>query len=386
MDSISSTSSLATRYRPVKFSEVVGSRSEVTRLKGIITSKKIPNAIMIIGPSGVGKTTLARMFSYYLNCDTLNRCGKCVSCTTPFETHPDIREINAAETRGIDDIRNLIQHAKYKPRFKFRVIIADEMQGLTPQAFSALLKPTEDPPGHTVWIFCTTNPEKIPSTLLGRCTIFNLKMPTPEEISERLKILCEKEEEEKLANNQELLLKIAEAGGGSVRSAISLLENAIQYVSGLSKDKKGEDLLNLVTANVLKGTTEDEDRIAVKILYAIYKGSPAGVHASIADSENLFGLANKLIQLNMYALDSLFVKERNRNVWHTPLNRNFVSLVNKKLDNFIQESHTNLLYRIQMVLNELKSQMSSFILPERSLMTSTLALLALEIKRGIKQK
>ena len=180
---------------------MIGNPAEVTRLKGILASKKIPNAMLFIGATGVGKTTLARIFGYYANCVTHNRCGKCASCSVGINSHPDIKEMNAGEARGIDDIRALIDHARYKPRHNFRIIIVDECQGLTPQAFNALLKPTEDPPGHTIWIFCSTNPEKIPSTLLDRCTIFNLRIPQREEIAKRLTVICEKEGEKRKKRN-----------------------------------------------------------------------------------------------------------------------------------------------------------------------------------------
>lgn len=380
---ISPTNTLANKYRPKRFADVIGNTTEVTRLRGILSSKKIANAMLFIGPSGIGKTTLARLFGYYLNCDKLNRCGKCASCQTGIDNHPDIKELNAGDTRGIDDIRSLIGHARYRPQHHFRIILVDEVQALTPQAFSALLKPIEDPPGHTIWIFCSTNPEKIPNTITDRCTIFNLRIPNPENIAERLATICEKEEESKLGKNKDLLLKIANASGGSVRKAISILENTIQYVEGLGKEDRKGNLEKLVIENVLKGTTEDEDKIAVKLLFSIYKGSAAGVHASVAESDNLFALSNKILQLNLYAIDTLLLTKPNRNVWHTPLNKKFVIIVKDKLG-FIQEEHTNLLYKIQYTLNELRLQLSSFMVSDRALMSTALALLAAEVKCSLK--
>jgi len=177
---------------------------------------------------------------------------------------------------------------------------------------------------------------------------------------------------------------VANAGGGSIRAAISLLENTFQYVDGLGSKKGTKDLAELVEANVLKGTSEDEDILAIKILASIYKGSPGGVHRSVAESENLFALSNKLLQLNLYAIDTLFIKGPNRNVWHTPLNKKFVALLRDKLD-VLDEEHTNFLYGVQDALNDLRLRLSSFMLPDRALMTATLALLALQSKTSGKK-
>ncbi len=378
---MSSTEVLAIKYKPKRFSEVVGNKEVVTRFRGILKTKKIPKSLLLIGPSGTGKTTLANLFEKAVNCATYNLCGKCDSCKTPIESHPDVMELNAADTRGIDDIRALIQHARYKPRYNYRIIGIDEAQQLTSQAMSALLKPLEQANNDTVWVLGSMTPEKIPTAVLGRCTVFDLKFPAAEEIAARLKVIAEAEGEKKLAANDKLLLIIAQASGGHVRNAVSLLENTLQYIAGV-KDKT--NIEKLVITHVLKGTTETEDTVAIKVLYSIYKGSAAGVHASLAESENLFMLAGKLLQLNMYALDTLFIRGPNRNVWHTPVNKRFVSLVQKKL-NFITEKRTNLLYLCQQGLNDVRLQMSSFLLPDRSLITAKLAQLAIDIGRAQKK-
>ena len=224
--------SLAARIRPDNFKGIIGQHSAVAILKGML-KKNIPGAILITGEPGLGKTTLARVFARYINCETNDACGKCPSCKDSNGQHPDVTEINMSSERGIDDVRSLGDKARYAPRYNKRVFICDKVQNLTPLAEQALLKIVEEPPAKTLFILCTSNPEKMTKAMLRRCTILRLKHATVEELGVKLIEIAGKEginlntkSGKKICNN------IADSCNGEIGSAISVLEGYLYAIEG----------------------------------------------------------------------------------------------------------------------------------------------------------
>jgi DNA polymerase-3 subunit gamma/tau len=233
---------LALKWRPAGFDKVVAQEHVTKTLQNAITSDRIANAYLFCGPRGVGKTTTARIFAKSLNCKqgpTATPCNSCVNCIDIAAGHSlDVFEIDGASNRGIDEIRNLRENIRYSPSSsKFKIYIVDEVHMLTTEAFNALLKTLEEPPKHVRFIFATTEPHRVPATILSRCQRFDFKRIPLEEIIKQLNTICI---EEKINPDEESLLVIAKKADGSLRDAESLLD---QLVSFCGNDIKIQDVL-----------------------------------------------------------------------------------------------------------------------------------------------
>jgi DNA polymerase-3 subunit gamma/tau len=216
---------LTIAYRPKKFSQILGQRSALRVVKGFLEKGRVPGTLLFSGPRGVGKTTLARILARRLNClepADVEPCGKCDSCKS--ENHPDILELNAASDRGIDMVRGLDQISMLAPRYKKRVIVLDEAHALTPSAGQALLKTLEETPDSACFIVVTTNPEKLPETVLSRCSKITLSTVAAPVITKRLVTLAKKEGVNLAAKDA---LRITEASDGHPREALMLLEQVL---------------------------------------------------------------------------------------------------------------------------------------------------------------
>ena len=378
--------SLAVKYRPTKWEDVAGHATAVSRLKGMVKTGKVPQAIMFTGPSGTGKTTLARMLARYLNCDKKTACGKCSNCQLG-DKHPDIKEVNAAEARGIDEVRRIISEAKYKPQFgKYRFVIVDEFQQATPQAAQALLKPLEEPPANTIYIICTMEPDKVHQAIVGRCNLIELSRLGKDEITKRLVDIAKAEKASFIS--EKTAAKIAESSGGQVRNAVTSLESVIQFVEGQegSPEKMSEEKLDKVITKALSSLLElTDDMVAIKVLLSIYNGSVKSLHTAILDANDFNSLINKMAYLNLYLLDARFASDH-KGVWHTANNRKFMSIVKEKVKIYDKPGFENLLLLVLDKINEVKTTMGTFLANDRAIFTAKLGLIAVQVKTKYQDK
>lgn len=230
------------RYRPQKLSDVQGQAKSVAQLTDLLQSKEVAgNTILISGPYGTGKTTLGRILARTLNCAKggLDPCEECSSCKLTVKNHPDIKELDAAESRGIDDVRTLMDVAKLSPRYKARVFVIDEAHQFTGPAAQALLKTLEEPPKHASFILCTTDPYKLPATIRSRSAWIRLAELPSRDIA---RLLMKVSKAEGLSFTKEVLLYIAEMSGGHARDAVKMLEQLGPSSSSMSLDEAKEAL------------------------------------------------------------------------------------------------------------------------------------------------
>ena len=239
---------LARKWRPKSFATLVGQEHVVRALTHALDQQRLHHAYLFTGTRGVGKTTIARIMAKALNCETgitSTPCGVCSSCTEiDGGRFIDYLELDAASNRGVEDMTDLLEKATYAPtRGRFKVYVIDEVHQLTGHAFNAMLKTLEEPPEHVKFILATTDPQKIPITVLSRCLQFNLKqMPQQHIIDHLTRIL----DAEKVSFEPLALRHLAKAAAGSMRDALSLLDQAIAHGAGAIEEEKVRDMLGTV--------------------------------------------------------------------------------------------------------------------------------------------
>jgi DNA polymerase III subunit gamma/tau len=255
---------IARKYRPQAFDEVVGQGLITETLKNAVTNGRVAHGYIFSGARGVGKTTSARILAKSLNCvkgPTVQPCGECPSCLEiTAGNSTDVFEIDAASNRGIDEIRQLRETARYLPaRDPYRVFIIDEAHMLTTEAFNALLKTLEEPPPRSLFILATTEPHKLPPTIQSRCQHFSFRLLDYTEIIARLKWICE---QEKVESDEEALSALARAAEGSLRDALSLLDQVIAASGNRLEGGRVRQILGVVPAELfleLVGAIADAD-------------------------------------------------------------------------------------------------------------------------------
>ncbi len=258
---------LARKWRPQTFEEVIGQEHITQTLKNAISANRLSHSYLFSGPRGIGKTTTARILAKALNCEKgplTQPCNKCDFCREISQSSSfNVLEIDGASNRGIDEVRELREKAKYLPAgTKYKVYIIDEVHMLTTEAFNALLKILEEPPSHLIFIFATTQPYKVPLTILSRCQRFDFRLLSLENILKRLKEICEVEQ---FKVDKESLFLIARRAEGSMRDAQTLLDQAVTYGGKEVKTKDLSGLLGIVeeetlfrlTGNIAGGETRD---------------------------------------------------------------------------------------------------------------------------------
>lgn len=306
-----SNKALALKYRPKRFSDLIGQESISQTLRLGLKNDKLSHAYLFSGLRGSGKTSTARIFAKALACEKTNSeepCNVCEACLSADEgRHLDIIEMDAASNRGIDDIRQLIESSKYKPALaRYKIYIIDEVHMLSTPAFNALLKTLEEPPSYVKFVLATTDPVKLPPTILSRTIHFRFKKIGFEDVVEHLKRICDKE---RVSFESEALEMIARSGNGSLRDTLTLLDQAIAFCdSRLNKDGVVE-LLGAVNpdkiAKLIKCVTERNREEALSYVKEFSSYEAESVVDEIIEflKSELFG-KNKIIPL--YALDRFF--------------------------------------------------------------------------------
>ena len=300
------------KYRPTNFENVVGQETIVKTLKNEIINNKLSHAYLFTGPRGTGKTSIAKIFAKTINClDHENGvpCEKCVICTQiNNKQFTDIIEIDAASNNGVDEIREIRNKVSLVPgEGKYKVYIIDEVHMLTTGAFNALLKTLEEPPAHIIFILATTEPHKIPETILSRCQRFDFKRIADTSIVERLKCICN---EEKITISDEALYEIAQISNGGMRDSISLLDQVNAYknsditvedvhqVNGSLSKKELDKFINYIfdkdIENILKALDQYDNsgKNIIKVVEEITKKLKDNLYDSITSNNNKYSVTD----------------------------------------------------------------------------------------------
>lgn len=278
------------KYRPQGFDSVVGQNTIVKTLQNSVKNKSFSHAYMFFGPRGVGKTTASKIFARAINCLEPvdgNACGKCKSCVHSFEKEcVDIIEIDAASNNGVDEIRELKNKISLVPaELKYKVYIIDEVHMLSIGAFNALLKTLEEPPEHAIFILATTDPQKVPETIISRCQCFSFKRISDDMIVDRLKTVCESEN---IEFDDEVLAEIAISSDGGMRDALGALDKLTSYTKDKITVDDFAELNGMITKKILHEFCND-----------IFAGNLANVLAKInkfsGDGKNLIQIMSQLM-------------------------------------------------------------------------------------------
>src|SRR2546429_9851018 len=256
--------SLYRKYRSQTFGDLVGQDAASRALQGAIISGRVAHAYLFSGSRGTGKTSAARLLAKALNCtgrarDSAEPCDNCSSCVeVTAGSSLDLIEIDAASNRGIDDVRDLRDKGNLAPaRGPYKVYIIDEAHGLTGDAFNALLKTLEEPPPHAVFVMCTTDAQKMPLTVIGRCQHFVFRRHSEEQIIGRLAHIAKAEGVQVQAEAMQLIARTAQ---GSMRDAVGLLDQLVPLASGPISLESARSLLGIADPRVLDALLRSEER------------------------------------------------------------------------------------------------------------------------------
>ena len=268
---------LARKWRPRRFEDMVGQGHVLKALQSALGQQRLHHAYLFTGTRGVGKTTVARIFAKCLNCETgvtANPCGQCAACQeVDSGRFVDLIEVDAASRTKVEDTRDLLDNVQYLPtRGRYKVYLIDEVHMLSNSSFNALLKTLEEPPPHVMFLLATTDPQKLPVTVLSRCLQFHLKALTPEQITARLDHILHTEN---VPFEPSTLPLVARAANGSLRDALSLLDQAIAHGQGELKTADVRDMLGFI-----------EHASLAKLVSALCQGDVAAVMQSVANMES----------------------------------------------------------------------------------------------------
>ncbi|MBT8099657.1 MAG: DNA polymerase III subunit gamma/tau, partial [Gammaproteobacteria bacterium] len=289
---------LARKWRPKDFADTVGQEHVLKALTNALQTGRLHHAYLFAGTRGVGKTTIARILAKALNCDsgvTDSPCGECSACTEIDEGRfVDLIEVDAASKTKVDDTRDMLDNVQYAPaRGRFKVYLIDEVHMLSKSSFNALLKTLEEPPPHVKFLLATTDPQKLPVTVLSRCLQFNLTRLTPRLIQDRLVHICAAES---IPAEKSALALLARAADGSLRDALSLLDQAIAYCGGNVDEAPVAAMLGTI----------DRDHVS-RLVELLAAGDASGLMATLKDIDQQFPDYARLLEDLARALQRIAV-------------------------------------------------------------------------------
>lgn len=324
------------KYRPKDFNSVVGQDSIIKTLKNSIINHNFSHAYMFFGPRGTGKTTISKIFARNINClepiDGI-ACQKCDHCRVSFSKDcVDIIEIDAASNNGVDEIRDLKNKITLVPsELKYKVYIIDEVHMLSIGAFNALLKTLEEPPEHAIFILATTDPQKVPETIISRCQCFSFKRISDEVIKNRLKFVCD---EEKIDIEESVLKNIAMLSDGGLRDALGFLDKLTSYTSEKITMEDFTEVNGIVTENEINS-----------LLECIVKGNIQGFLIDINkfndSGKNLIQIMVQMLNYCRNLIVDYYINDKDSN-FSIDFLQEFVNLINEKMFDIKKSGNTKI--------------------------------------------
>ena len=330
------------KYRPIDFDSVVGQNTIVKTLLNSVKYNSLTHAYMFFGPRGTGKTTVSKIFARAANClEPIdgNSCGKCKNCLHSFEKEcVDIIEIDAASNNGVEEIRELRNNVSLVPaELKYKVYIIDEVHMLSTSAFNAFLKTLEEPPEHVIFILATTDPQKVPETIISRCQCFSFRRISDEMIVERLKYVCK---EEKIDIDDEVLMEIAVASDGGMRDSLGMLDKLRSYTDEKITLEIFAELNGMITSKNLYEFCSD-----------IFSGNLSEVLVKITkfnnEGKNLIQIMSQLMHFSRNLLVDYYISNKNLD-FSLDLVQKFVNLINENMFEIKRSSNPKIF--IEMLL------------------------------------
>lgn len=330
------------KYRPVDFNSVVGQDSIIKTLKNSIKNHNFSHAYMFFGPRGTGKTTVSKIFARNINCLNSNdgiACEECSACKVSFSKDcVDIIEIDAASNNGVDEIRDLKNKISLVPsELKYKVYIIDEVHMLSIGAFNALLKTLEEPPEHAIFILATTDPQKVPETIISRCQCFSFKRISDKAIVDRLKYVCSSED---IDVEEDVLENIALLSDGGLRDALGSLDKLVSYT---------ENKITIDDFNEVNGVISSNDMDV--FLSDILSGNIPNVLTSIAkfndSGKNLIQIMSQLINFSRDIVVNYYISNKEYN-FSIDVVQNFINILNEKMFDIKKSGNTKIY--IEMLL------------------------------------
>jgi DNA polymerase-3 subunit gamma/tau len=327
---------LARKWRPQNFTQLVGQEHVSQSLANALRHDRLHHAYLFTGTRGVGKTTVARIFAKAMNCESLresNPCGECGVCRAFDEGRfLDLIEVDAASRTKVEDTRDLLDNAQYAPnQGRYKIYLIDEVHMLSGHSFNALLKTLEEPPPHVKFLLATTDPQKIPVTVLSRCLQFNLKRLLPEQIDAQMAFILG---QEKIEFESAALKQLARAADGSLRDGLSLLDQAIAF---------GNGLVRLETVNNMLGTVAQQP--VDEILLALANDDAVGVLQKIADMSELTPDFSEILQQILRVLHRVALTQAVSNA----VDSHFEPDTINQLAESLSSEDTQLFYQIALI-------------------------------------